>query len=68
MASRCTRQVVGTIVNAQIFDKCRTRGEQVARLRKRLKAIKPEDRDMIALVGAVKGLLDIVADDGDDFE
>jgi hypothetical protein len=46
----------------------RERQERVNRVRRRLSQIKPEDGDMIALVGAVKGLLDIVADDGDDFE
>jgi hypothetical protein len=55
----------------------RERQERVNRVRRRLSQIKPEDGDMIALVSAIKGLLDIVADDspeygraqlGDDFE
>jgi uncharacterized membrane protein len=44
----------------------RIRREQVNRVRRRLSQIRPEDSDMIALVGAVKGILDIIADDGDD--
>jgi hypothetical protein len=44
----------------------RTRREQINRVRVRLSQIRPQSRDMIALVGAVKGLLDIIADDGDD--
>jgi hypothetical protein len=42
-----------------------TRAEQINRVRRRLAKIQPEDGDMIALVGAMKGILDIVADDGD---
>ena len=35
---------------------------QRERLRQRLREIKPEDADMIELVGVLKGLLDIVDD------
>lgn len=52
----------------QRSDLRRDRGERVQRLRKRLAGIRPEDGDMIALIGAVKGMLDIIADDGDDYE
>ena len=35
---------------------------QRERLRQRLREIKPEDHDMIELVGVLKGLLDIIDD------
>lgn len=38
------------------------RREQLARLRARIKEIRPEDADMIALLGVVKGLMDIIDD------
>jgi hypothetical protein len=40
------------------------RDGSTARLRARLRAIKPEDGDMIALLGVVKGMLDIIDDVG----
>lgn len=46
----------------------RTRRDQVARVRTRLKAIKPEDADLIALIGVIKGVMDIIEDDGEDGE
>jgi hypothetical protein len=42
------------------------RQERIDRLRRRLTKIKPEDGDMIELVGAVKGMLDVIADDGEE--
>jgi len=35
---------------------------QRGRLRERLKSIKPEDEDMIELVGILKGLMDVIDD------
>lgn len=35
---------------------------QRERLRQRIREIKPEDADMIALLGVVKGLMDIIDD------
>lgn len=36
--------------------------DRMMRLRERIKSIKPEDQDMIALLGVLKGLMDIVDD------
>lgn len=36
--------------------------DRMLRLRERIKSIKPEDQDMIALLGVLKGLMDIVDD------
>ena len=49
-------------------EEMKLRSEQIARVRVRLSQIRPQSRDVIALVGAVKGILDIIADDGDDYE
>lgn len=46
----------------------RSRREQIARVRTRLAKITPEDRDMLALINVIKGLIDVVADDGGDDE
>jgi hypothetical protein len=35
---------------------------QRERLRERIKSIKPEDEDMIELVGVLKGMLDVIDD------
>jgi len=35
---------------------------QRERLRQRIKAIKPEDEDMIELIGVLKGIMDIIDD------
>jgi hypothetical protein len=37
-------------------------GSRTARLRERVAGIKPEDGDMIALLGVIKGIMDIVDD------
>ena len=42
------------------------RRARIARLRTRLKQITPNDGDMIDLIGVVKGLIDVLADDGED--
>jgi hypothetical protein len=42
----------------------RDRAAEINRIRRRLSRIKPEDQDMIEFIGAVKGMLDIIADDG----
>lgn len=47
------------------------RRANISRLRTRLAGIRPNDRtdaglDTIAVMGAIKGMLDILADDGDD--
>jgi hypothetical protein len=39
------------------------RRDRINRVRRRLSQIEPEDQDIIALIGAVKGMLDILADD-----
>jgi hypothetical protein len=44
-------------------DMARKRNQR-ERLRKRLAEIKPEDGDMIALVGVLKGMLDVIDDLG----
>jgi len=41
----------------------RARSERTARLRARIRTIKPEDADMIALIAVLKGLIDIIDDD-----
>lgn len=43
----------------------RSRRDQIARLRTRIKAINAQDQDMLDLLGVIKGLMDIIADDGD---
>lgn len=46
------------------LDQQRTRRERTERLRTRIRAIKPEDADMIALIAVVKGIMDMI-DDGE---
>lgn len=41
-------------------------GCRTTRLRERLKEIKPEDHDMIELIAVLKGIMDIVDDDGEE--
>ena len=44
-------------------DAQRSRRDRTARIRTRLKEIKPEDADMVALIAVIKGIMDIVDDD-----
>jgi hypothetical protein len=40
----------------------RTVRERTDRIRMRLRSIKPEDGDMIQLIGAIKGIIDLIDD------
>jgi len=51
-----------------MIDHLDERRKQINRVRRRLSRINPEDGDMIALVGVTKAILDIIADDGEDYE